>query len=366
MSVKPHPKRPGVWIIRYYPDGRKKDPATGKPSNREENINFTGTREEAQALHDKLVDARNKNVAPQISILPTIGECYFRFTAYYKNHVAEGTFHDFTTSWKHHLEPFFSPMRPSHLTPAIIEEYKSQRLSEKDLRYKDGTTKPPKKRTINKEISYLSVMVSWLCSPEINLCPPLPFVIKGFPRKQVKPPTPVVPSRCDIIRLLRAAERPYRSIFILCYYAGLRKTEATGLRAEHINWSQGYMLIKGKGEKERVIPIHDRLRVYLRKGAKKGYLFPNPDTGEPWVDLRKPLNRAAEKAGISQRVYPHLLRHGFGTHSVQSGMNLRSIQLLMGHYSSQVTEMYTTLANQFLNEEMQKLGRKRNAEKRGR
>lgn len=365
MSVKPHPKQPGFWIIRYYPEGRKIDPKTGKPSNKEERLPFRGTEEEAIAYHEELVSARKRKVAPQISIYPTFSECFAAFSGYYRNRVSPGTYDDFKCAWNQHIEPYFGEMRPSHLTPAIIEAYKTQRLTDKDMRYKDGN-KPPKKRTINKELSYLSVMVSWLCLPEIAMCPPLPFAIKGFPRKQVKPPTPVVPSRCDIIRLLRAAERPYRSIFILCYYAGLRKNEAYKLKGENVNWGQGYMVIRGKGEKERVIPIHDKLRVYLRKARRKGYLFPNPSTGKPWVDLRRPLQRAVEKAGLSQHVYPHLLRHGFGTHSIQSGINLRSVQLLMGHYSSQVTEMYTTLANQFLGEEMQKFGRKRNAEKNGR
>jgi len=77
----------------------------------------------------------------------------------------------------------------------------------------------------------------------------------------------------------------------------------------------------------------------------------------PWQDFKKALQRASDKAGISQHVYMHLLRHGFGTHSIQSGINLRSLQILMGHSSSQVTEIYTTLAGQYLGQEIEKFGR---------
>lgn len=99
----------------------------------------------------------------------------------------------------------------------------------------------------------------------------------------------------------------------------------------------------------------------LRRRPDKGYLFVNPRTKRPWVDFRKILNRACDKAGIGQHVYMHLLRHGFGTHGIQSGIGLRTMQMLMGHSTSQVTERYVTLAAQFLSEEVQKLGSKRSA-----
>ncbi len=357
MSCKPHPTFPDTWIIRYYPSGRKKDPATGKPCGEEVRLLFKGTAEAAQEMHDKLVDARKSKKPVEIIIEPTIAECWFRFTSYYKNHVSDTTYRDFKSSWNRHLEPFFGRFRPAHLTPAIIEEYKTLRLSEKDRRFKNGKGAAPKRKTINKELSYLSAIVTWMSAAEQRYCPPLPFIIRGFPAKQVKAPMPVVPSREEMIRLLRASERIYRPLFALCYYAGLRKTEATQLKASNINWSQGYLLIKGKGGKERIVPIHGKLKVYLRNANKKSYLFLNPKTGRPWVDFKKALQRATDKAGLEQHVYMHLLRHGFGTHSIQSGINLRTLQVLMGHSSSQVTEMYTTLAAQFLQEEMKKFGR---------
>lgn len=357
MSFKPHPKFPDTWIIRFYPHGRKKDSATGKPCGDEVRMLFQGTEDAAKEMHDKLIAARKSKEPVRITIEPTIAESYFKFTRYYKNHVSSTTFNDFKSSWRRHIEPFFGNIRPAHLTPGHIEEYKTLRLSEKDRRFKNDKGKPPKKKTINKEISYLSAMITWMSDREQRMCPPPSFVIKGFPAKQTKAPLPVVPSRAEMIRLLRASERTYRPLFALCYYAGLRKTEATLLEAKHVNWSQEYLLITGKGGKERIVPIHRKLIVYLRKRPKSGYLFLNPKTGRPWVDFKKALGRAVEKAGLEQHVYMHLLRHGFGTHGIQSGINLRTMQLLMGHSSSQITERYTTLAAQFLTEEMRKFGR---------
>lgn len=363
MSVKPHPKWPGFWIIRYYPEGRKIDKKTGRPGNKETRVNFEGTKAEAQALHEKLVAARHAKEPVAIEILPTIGEAYFRFAAHYRANVSATTYRDFVSSWNQHLEPFFGPLRPAYLTATVIDEYKSHRLGQKDLRFKDKkAAKPPKKKTINKELSYLSAMITWMSDKDQRLCPPLSFIIKGYPAKQVKAPLPVVPSRTEMVKLFRAAERQYRPLWIICYYGGLRKTEGTKLEGRHINWSQGYMLITGKGDKERIVPIHDKSRVYLRKHCKPGYLFINPKTHLPWVDFKKALRRAADKAKIGQHVYMHLLRHGFGVHSIQSGINPRSLQMMLGHADLKTTERYTTLAAQHLQEEMKRFGRKRNAE----
>lgn len=156
--------------------------------------------------------------------------------------------------------------------------------------------------------------------------------------------------------LIRAAERVYRPVLLLCYYGGLRKTEALTIQGRKINFAHGYMVVRGKGNKERIVPMFRKLRVHLRRRYQKGYLFTNPATGRPYVDMKRALDRAAKKSGIEQHVYLHLLRHGFGTHSIMSGIGLRSVQMIMGHSSAQVTEIYTTLAGQFLSHELDKFG----------
>lgn len=349
MSIQPHPKYPNVWVIRYYPHGRKKDPATGRPSNNRETIYFEGKEADARAYYVDLL----RTAAPpaEIMLAPSLKQAWPSFCGYYKLHVAPSTYRDYLCTWGQHLEPFFGKFRPHLLTPKLIEQYKEQRREKQTVR--GG---PTSKKTINKELSYLSAMTTWMARPEINMAKPLHFAIRGFPARQIKAPLPVIPSRKDMIFFLRAANREYRAIFALCYYAGLRKTEATTIKGRHINLSQGYLQITGKGSKERIVPIHRKLRVYLRKRWTREYLFINPNTGRPYTDLRRAIDRAAEKAGLDAHIYLHLLRHSFGTHSIQSGIDLRSVQLLMGHSSSQITEIYTTLAATFLSQQMDRFG----------
>jgi len=349
MSVTPHPKFPGAWIIRWYPEGRKKDPKTGKASNKRERLVFEGTYAEAMAQYADLLQSAKK---PATTLAPTLEQAWEDFCSYYKNHVSESTYRDYLATWGKHLKPFFGQYRPAHLTQTLVEKYKTLRATQKTVR---GDF--PTKKTVTKELCYISSMCTWMARPEIGKAKPLSFKIKGYSGRQIKAPLAQVPSRREIILLIRHAEREYRPIFLLCYYGGLRKNEALTLRGENVNFSQGYMIVYGKGGKERIVPIFRKLRVYLRKRYTRGLLFVNPATEKEYVDFRKALKRAADKAGLEQHVYMHLLRHSFGTHSIQSGIGLRTLQILMGHSSSQVTEIYTTLAGQYLGQEIDKFGR---------
>jgi len=351
MSLTPHKTLPGVWVGTVYHDGRKKDPKTGKPSNKRDTYLFEGDKAAALSWYAGLLRSPKKTlVAP---LAPTIAQAWPDFCLYYENETAASTYNDYLKTWDLHLKKWWGQYRPHQITPPLVETYKQQRLKSTSKR---GT--PPAKKTINKELSYISAMVSWMARPEINKCLPLPFAIKGYPAKQIKAPLPIVPTRVEIITLLRRTEKPYRAIFATCYYAGLRKTEALRLTAANINTNQGYMIIKGKGDKQRIVPIHHKLKIYLKKKPRKGFMWLNPNTGRPYTDLKRPLERAAGKSGISQHIYLHLLRHGFGTHAIQSGVNLRSLQILMGHSSTQVTEIYTTLAATFLTEEVNRIGKR--------
>ena len=350
MSLTPHPKLKNIWIARIYPEGRKKDPKTGKPSNKRDQYLYEGDEAGARSWYASLLRSpKTSNIVP---LAPTLTQAWPAFCLYYENHTAESTYNDYLKTWGLHLEKWWGNHRPHQITPPLVETYKQTRLKQKSKR---GAT--PAKKTINKELSYISAMVTWMALPENNMAHQLPFAIRGFPAKQVKPPLARVPTRTEMIRFLRKAEHKYRGIFATCYYAGLRKSEALKLTGNDINLQQGYLIIKGKGSKQRIVPIHIKLRAYLCKKKRHGYLWINPETDKPYTDLRHPIERAAEKAGISQHVYLHLLRHSFGTHAIQSGVNLRSVQILMGHSSSQTTEVYTTLAATFLTDEINKIGR---------
>ncbi len=365
MSLTPHPKYPGVWVARIYVDGRRKDPKTGKPSNKRSQYLFEGTHAQALDWYAQLLKTSQKAAMP---LAPSINHAWPDFCVYYKNRVSKTTYFDFLKTWDRHLKPFFGQLRPAQLTPGLIEQYKSRRISETYLPGKvaqlpeDDTPeervqrRPISKKRVNNELFYLSAIITWMSQPEINLALPLGFKIKGFPANQVKAALPVVPDRREVIALLRAAERTYRPMLCIWYYGGLRRNELLSMTGERVNLEQSYMIVLGKGNKERIVPIHRKIRVYLRKHHKSGFMWLNPKTGKPWVFLTRAIKRAADKAGLDKRIYIHLLRHSFGTHSVQSGIDIRSVQMLMGHSRVTTTEIYTTLATGFLAEQMEKLG----------
>lgn len=369
MSLSRHPTLDDIWIARVYIAGRKKDPKTGKPSNKgRKEYTFDGTEAAALKWYASLLRTPQKETSTPLA--PTLTEAWPKFCAYYEQATSETTFNDYLKTWNRHLKPFFGQFRPCQLTPDLIDNYKIKRQGETYLpgkNYqlpKDDTEtefkrrKPVSKKRIQNELYYISAMCSWMALPETDMAKPLHFKIKGYPAKDTKAPLPIVPGKRDVILLIRKIERKFRPMLLIWYYGGLRKNELLPIKAEQINTAYGYMIVRGKGDKERIVPIHRKIRLYVRRYAKSGYLFINPKTKKPYVDISKNIKRAAIKAGLSQRVYLHLLRHCFGTHGIESGINPRAMQMLLGHSSMKTTEIYTTLAAGTLTSEMAKFGGK--------
>lgn len=364
MSVHSHPKYPGVWIIRVYAEGRKIDPKTGKPNNKRLTILHEGDEASAR-IFEAEIKKSYRGESPRL-LAPSLDEALPKFLEYYKNHSSDKTVADFLRVWRRHLGPVFGKLRPVQITAGMVEQYKTKRVGDTYLPGRPGQAleddkpgdvekrKPVTKRTITKELVYLSAFCSWMARPEINLAAPLSFKIKGWGQKHTAAPMPVILTRRDVVMILRRAERKYRPIFAVCYYAGLRRSEALNLSAQDVFLSQGYMVIRGKGNKQRVVPIYRKLRCYLRRRLTSGLLFPNPKTGKAYDHVKKALDRAAGSAGV-ESVHLHMLRHAFGTHSIMSGISPRALQLMLGHSSMATTEIYSKLANKFLCGEINKL-----------
>jgi integrase/recombinase XerC len=168
-----------------------------------------------------------------------------------------------------------------------------------------------------------------------------------------------------------AASWPTRdtAILELLYGCGIRNAELTGLNLEDIHWANEAILIRGKGQKQRYVPLGDAaaeaLRAYLAEraarlaamGDAKGYatqaLFLNLQLrglGKPGGEARlttrsvaRIVKRIAILRGLSADVHPHTLRHAFGTHLLEEGADLRAIQELLGHERLSTTQRYTQL-----------------------
>jgi integrase/recombinase XerD len=145
-----------------------------------------------------------------------------------------------------------------------------------------------------------------------------------------------------------------RALLELLYACGLRASEALGLRVEDVNFSAGYVVVTGKGNRQRLVPAGAqaldwvrrycatvRPRLVRREGTP---LFLNRSGGglsrqSLWTVIRRAARRAGVRAGAS----PHTLRHSFASHLLERGADLRSVQAMLGHVDISTTQIYTHL-----------------------
>ncbi len=143
-----------------------------------------------------------------------------------------------------------------------------------------------------------------------------------------------------------------RAILELLYSSGLRISELTQLTEYDIDLYEGLVTVKGKGNKERVVPVGDVAIKYIKEYLRYKHQF-NPNEKYLFLNkfgknlsirgVRKIILRWIKKASIHKKVTPHTFRHTFATHLLESGCDLRSIQEMLGHQSLSTTNIYTHL-----------------------
>jgi integrase/recombinase XerD len=160
---------------------------------------------------------------------------------------------------------------------------------------------------------------------------------------------PVVLSQAEIAQFFAAIRRlKYRALFMAVYAAGLRVSEVVALRAEDIDSQRMVLRVcQGKGKKDRIVMLSPKLLEVLREYYKAfrptASLFFGKDKERP-LGTRTVLlgcRRIARRAGLLKRVTTHTLRHCFATHLLEAGVDLRTIQALLGHRSLRTTALYT-------------------------
>jgi integrase/recombinase XerD len=134
------------------------------------------------------------------------------------------------------------------------------------------------------------------------------------------------------------------------YSSGLRVSELVGLRTPDVDLVHGFVRCIGKGGKERIVPLGEvacawvarHLECAAKRGRQSPFVFPGR-LGRPLVrqEVWRLIKQRARKAGITQRVTPHTLRHSFATHLLRRGADLRSIQEMLGHARLSTTQIYT-------------------------
>jgi integrase/recombinase XerD len=173
----------------------------------------------------------------------------------------------------------------------------------------------------------------------------------AWPRQPIKLPT--VLSGSEIEKLLGAMSNPmYRAVAMVMYGAGLRISEACALQVTDIDAARGVIRVRnGKGNRERCAMLSTRLLAALRgywaaSRPPLPFLFPSDDATKPISAdrVRMAMAAAVSAAGLTKRVNPHVLRHSFATHLLETGIDVRVIQSLLGHASIRSTMRYTQVS----------------------
>jgi len=166
------------------------------------------------------------------------------------------------------------------------------------------------------------------------------------PRKEKKLPN--VFSEQEVERLIGGVKNlKHRTILLLIYSAGLRIGESIKMRIDDILFDRNQVFIKGaKGKKDRISVLSPKmskqLEAYLTHYTPQYWLFEGPESGQYSASsIRKIFRKALARAQVNPYATVHTLRHSFATHLLERGMSLRHIQDLLGHSSSETTQIYT-------------------------
>jgi len=181
----------------------------------------------------------------------------------------------------------------------------------------------------------------------------------ALPRPGTARPLPKVLSRADVDRLFEAiAARIARvppdpndlrlaALVELLYGSGLRASELVSLPRNAVAPDRPFLILRGKGGRERLVPISDRARAAVAEwrvhvAADRAWLFPSGKGHLSRIRLYQLIKALAAEAGIPpDRISPHVLRHAFATHLLEGGADLRALQSMLGHADIATTEIYT-------------------------
>jgi integrase/recombinase XerD len=286
------------------------------------------SRLEAVAMEHEYRNALGRQNAGNLYSVSAISELYLIAMG---NDQSPHTVKDKTRMLSTHLLPYFGRFLPEHITSLTLDAFKKKRLEKI----------PGKHREINLELLCLQHMIKWASTQDPPLCAgPLPKV-KQLPYRR-KPPE--YKRQEDLVSILNFMTPKHKALFLCLYHAGLRKSEACNLKVHDVHFDPNYIRVLGKGNKERLVSMSATLTAvmeeWLRNHKGGDILFPSRRKGGALTDIRRPLWTAMEKAGITEKITPHQLRHAFATHLMERGVDMRTIQVAMGHQDVSTTQFY--------------------------
>ena len=224
---------------------------------------------------------------------------------------------------------------------------------------------PPGKITINQFKSYLYFLINkqhvsvsrinqdisaWKILQQDILGHKWEKVVVKRPRREKK--LPIVLSTSEAYALINApVNQKHHTLLSIAYATGVRRNELLTIRLKDIDRERGVIKIMGKGNKQREVPLSKNLfslvDKYYKRYRPSVFLFEGIVPGKAYSEssMAKVVKNAALEACIKKNLSPHVLRHSFATHMLERGVNLKRVQLLMGHNSMKTTSIYLHLAD---------------------
>jgi site-specific recombinase XerD len=231
---------------------------------------------------------------------------------------------------------------PDQLGPEHIRAYQTYLFQEKKLNA----------RTVNHHTAALRF---FFCKTLRRA-----YLLEESPYPKTPRRLPVILTREEAVGLINSASNLFhRAMLMTAYSTGMRRAEICRLKVEDIDSDRMLIHIRqGKGRRDRDVPLSPKLletlREYWRWMKPKTYLFPGTVNGsradKPITDkmLWAACREAAQRAGITKPVYPHLLRHSYATHQLEDGADLPTLQALLGHADLKPTSIYLHLSERHI------------------
>lgn len=258
------------------------------------------------------------------------------------------------SSW---LEDLGNSIEPIHITTDVLKEYNHH------------VAKHVKPATQARTISSLKSFFNYLQVEDYRIDDPMDLI--EAPRLGRKLPDTLSVEEID--QLINAIDRstPHgernRAIIETLYACGLRVSELTALKISDLYFDEGVILVTGKGDKQRYVPIGDHtitiinsymdeIRIHIPvKPAHTDTLFLNRrGKGLTRAMIFTIIQDLKAIAGIKKKISPHTFRHSFATHLLENGADLRSIQMMLGHESITTTEIYVHVDRTYLKDVLEK------------
>jgi len=311
------------FIVDWWVDGRN--------AGRKQKTLPKGTpREEAEDIEASMKGPKGKPLPT--SAMATVADLFPPYLDYCRQHKAKGTTEAIERLWRIHLSGMLGGVRAVDIETSHYSLFQKRRAA-------TGV----KNSTVNTELNYFSGFLTW-CRREKKV----PVGRVEYQRLKAEVPLPIVLIPDEVSRMVAAAKsEPFWHAVILCLYVcGLRIHEVRFLKPEDFDFGNMSVRMLQKGGTWKILPIDKELMravkklIRLRGIGREEFIFSFFE-GKPFRQMAQVIKRIRERAGIEKKVNPHLFRHSFATNLLEQGVNLRTIQEMLGHKQISTTTRYT-------------------------